>query len=298
MRHDPACLRRGKAIVHSTPKMVADFATSPDAVSMDYDTRMQRAFLGLVVYLAAGVAAAQNPASTSVPVNYDVVSVKENHSAGVRSSLQFDSGDMVQADNANVMMMVSAAYDVPQFLVDGLPNWGMSEHFDVVGKITGPSSPEEIKALTSAQRRAMLATLLQDRFGLKTHWETRDKPEYILEVAKRGSKLKESQEEQPTNSLRWNSLDAKGIRIDDLIRDLQHRVNKPIVDKTGLTGKYDMKLTWSVEGQSLNGGDAKDDNAQPVIFTAVKEALGLELKPAHGPVQVLVVDSVMHPSPN
>lgn len=99
---------------------------------------MQRAFLAFVVSVVAGVAAAQNPTSTSVPVNYDAVSVKEHRSAGVRSSLQFDSGDMMQADNANVMMMVSAAYDVPQFLVEGLPNWVMSEHFDVVERLPVP----------------------------------------------------------------------------------------------------------------------------------------------------------------
>ena len=104
--------------------------------------------------------------------------------------------------------------------------------------------------------------------------------------------------QQPTNTLGWNSLDAKGIGPDDLAKDLQRRVDKPIVDKTGLTGKYDMKLTWSVEGQTLNGGDAKDDDTQAGIFTAMKETLGLELKPTRGPVQVLVVDSVTQPSPN
>jgi uncharacterized protein (TIGR03435 family) len=117
-------------------------------------------------------------------------------------------------------------------------------------------------------------------------------------VVKGGSKLKESQEQQPTNSLRWNSLDAKGIGIEDLAKDIQRSVNKPVVDETGLTGKYDMKFIWSVEGQALNGGEAKDEETQPAIFTAVRETLGLDLKPTLGPVQVLVVDDLKQPSPN
>jgi uncharacterized protein (TIGR03435 family) len=258
---------------------------------------MNLAPLIFAVFLSVGVGEAQNGTSLSVPIHYDVVSVRANHSAAAKSSLQFDSGDTLRADNANVMMMVSAAYGVPQFLIEGLPSWGFSEHFDIVGKSTD-SSTEAIKALTTAQRQAMLATVLQDRFGLKTHWETRDKPEYVLVVAKSGSKLKESQEQQTMNTLSWNSLDAKDIGIDDLVKDVQRRLNKPVVDNTGLTGKYDMKFTWSVEGQALNGGDAKDDETQAGIFMAVKETLGLELKPTHGPVQVLVVDAVTRPSAN
>lgn len=258
---------------------------------------MHHTLLGLLVYVVAGITTAQNQVSQPVPLSYDVVSVREHQAGEIKSSLHFDSGDIAQADNANVMMMINAAYDVPQFLVEGVPNWGMSKHFDVIGKIT-EASAEQIKAMTTAQRRAMLATLLQDRFGLKTHWETQDKPEYFLVALKNGSKLKESSETQMTNVLGWNSLDAKAIGISDLARDLQRLVNKPIVDKTGLAGKYDMKLTWSTGGQALNGGDAKDDDSQAGIFTALKELLGLELKPSRGPVSVLVVDSVRQPSPN
>jgi uncharacterized protein (TIGR03435 family) len=258
---------------------------------------MQRSLLAFVLCVAGAVAAAQNAVPAAAPFNYDVVTVKENKSAAYTSSLQFNSGDMLKADNANIMTMVCAAYDLPQYLVEGLPSWGMSKHFDVNGKILD-ASPEQIATLTTAQRRAMLAAVLQDRFGLKAHWETRDKPEYALVVAKSGSKLKESQEQQTTNSLRWNSLDAKRIGTEDLAKDPQSRVNKPVVDQTGLTGKYDMKFTWSVEGQALNGGVANDEETEPAIFTAVREALGLELKPTHGPVQVLVVDTLTQPSPN
>jgi uncharacterized protein (TIGR03435 family) len=258
---------------------------------------MHNVFLGSLICLIAGAAPAQDRVAPPVPLKYDVVSVREHEAGEIKSSLHFDNGDMVKADNANVMMMITTAYDVPQFLVEGLPNWGMSKHFDIIGKITELSA-DQIKAMTKAQRRTMLATLLQDSFGLKTHWETKEKPEYILAVPKSGSKLKESSESQTTNVLRWNSLDARAIGMSDLAKDLERRVNKPIVDETGLIGKYDIKLTWSTGGQALNGGETKDEDSQAGIFAALRESLGLELKPQHGPVSVLVVDSISQPSPN
>jgi len=67
--------------------------------------------------------------------------------------------------------------------------------------------------------------------------------------------------------------------------------------QTGLTGKYDVRLKWSVEGQMVNGEPVEGDTA-PSMFTAVKETLGLELKPTHGPVQVLVVAAAEEPTAN
>jgi uncharacterized protein (TIGR03435 family) len=167
----------------------------------------------------------------------------------------------------------------------------------VRGKILDATA-EQIKALTMEQRRAMLAAVLAERFGLKTHWMTRDKPEYELVVARSGNRLKESTAKQQSSGLNMDALDATRISTNDLAKNLGARLEKPVLNKTGLTGRYDIHLKWSVEGQTVDGETVQDGGTAPSMFTAVKETLGLELKPAHGPVQVLVVDAAEEPMAN
>jgi uncharacterized protein (TIGR03435 family) len=254
--------------------------------------------LGCVLFAPVRGAAQQSSMPAVAPLVYDVVTVKENKSQSYETWLGYDGSDgtdMLKMKNANLMTMVEAAFDLHDYRIEGVPAWGKSQHWDVQGKILDATA-EQIKALTMEQRRAMLAVVLQQRFGLKTHWVTRDKPEYELIVARGGSKLKESTAKQTSSGLNMNALDATRITTDDLARDLALRLEKPVVNKTGLTGWYDIQLKWSMEGQSLNGEVVQD--TAPSMFTAVKETLGLELKPTHGPVQVLVVDAVEEPTAN
>lgn len=269
--------------------------------------RMSKSFgvwgcvLACVLFAPAGAVAQQSVTPTVAPLAYDVVTVKENTSQANMILLGFRLGDMLKMENANLMVMLSAAFDVHDYLIEGVPAWGKSQHFDVQGKILD-ATPEQIKALTIEQRRAMLAAVLAavlaERFGLKTHWVTRDKPEYELVVSKGGAKLTESAEKQTSSALNFNALDATRITTEDLAQDLAARLEKPVVNKTGLSGRYDMHLKWSVEGQTLNGENAQDNETAPSIFTAVKEILGLELKATRGPVQVLVVDAAEPPGAN
>jgi uncharacterized protein (TIGR03435 family) len=129
--------------------------------------------------------------------------------------------------NANLMSMVEAVFDLHDYRIEGLPAWNKSQHFDVQGKVLD-ATPEQIKALRMEQRREMLAAVLQQRFGLKTHWVIRDKPDYELVVAKGGSKLKESTAKQESSGLNWGGLDATRITTDDLAKDLGARLEKPI----------------------------------------------------------------------
>jgi uncharacterized protein (TIGR03435 family) len=265
--------------------------------------RMSRSFslwrCALACVLLAPVCAVAQQSATpeAAPLKYDVVTVKENKSQDYVTRLGYTEGDMLKMENANLSTMLSAAFDLHDYMIEGVPAWGKSQHFDIQGKILD-ATPEQIKALTIEQRQAMLAAVLQQRFGLKTHWVTRDKPKYELIVARNGSKLKASTAKQESSGLNMNALDATRITTDDLSKDLAARLEKPVINKTGLTGRYDIQLKWSVEGQTLNGQDVQDGETAPSIFTAVKETLGLELKPTHGPVQVLVVDAAEPPTAN
>jgi len=243
-----------------------------------------------------GGVAQQSTAPAVAPLTYDVVTVKENKSQSYMTRLIFDQGNMLKMENANLMVMLSAAFDLHEYLIEGIPAWGKSQHWDVQGKIL-EATPEQIGKLTMEQRRAMLAAVLAERFGLKTHWVTRDKPEYELIISKGGSKLKDSTAKQKSSGLNRDALDADRITTDDLAQSLAYVFEKPVVNKTELKGMYDIKLKWSVEGERVNREPVQGD-AAPSMFTAVKETLGLELKPTHGPVKVLVVDAAEEPTAN
>jgi len=266
-------------------------------MSMSVSSGVWGCVLACVLFAPAGAVAQQSAAPAAAPLTYDVVTVKENKSQAYTTWLNYEEGDMLTMKNANLMSMVGAAFDLHDYLIEGVPAWGKSQHFDVQGKILD-ATPDQIKALTIEQRRAMVVTVLAERFGLKTHWVTRDKPEYELIVARGGSKLKESTAKQESSGLNWDALDATRITTDDLAKAVALILERPVVNKTGLTGRYDIRLKWSVEGQRLNGEVVQDGGTAPSMFTAVKETLGLELKPTHGPVQVLVVDAAEEPTAN
>ena len=89
---------------------------------------------------------------------------------------------------------------------------------------------------------------------------------------------------------------AGGITLVQLASSLTGKVDRIVVDRTGLTGLFDVDLQWTRTAGSAGGGAAIDDG--PSIFTAVQEQLGLRLEPQRGPVEVLVIDSVERPTPN
>jgi uncharacterized protein (TIGR03435 family) len=164
----------------------------------------------------------------------------------------------------------------------------------------------------------MLQTLLEDRFKLKLHRETKQLPVYELTLAKSGAKMPRTKaggcipftldsppppplapgEPQRTfcgfRGFGVDGLNRKlevfGVTIADLVAALQRsELRRTIIDKTGLAGTYDVRMTWALDSPSSDG---------PSIFTAIQEQLGLKLESAKGPVQVLVIDHVEKPSAN
>jgi uncharacterized protein (TIGR03435 family) len=146
--------------------------------------------------------------------------------------------------------------------------------------------------------------LLADRFKLLVHWETREMPVYELVVAKGGAKLPATtrKDENMSSSFGNGKPTGEGLSAKDLAvvltQVLSQELGREVVDKTGLSGKYDFTLRWTQDG--VLGTDAASNGADvpPSIFTAVEEQLGLKLQPAKGPVQVLVVDDAEMPTEN
>jgi uncharacterized protein (TIGR03435 family) len=145
----------------------------------------------------------------------------------------------------------------------------------------------------------MLQGLLADRFQLAVHRETRTLPAYVLEVGRNGPKMARADGvDDDTDMDGWRgalTLTAKKTDMNSLAEALEGRLDRPVVNRTGLAGGYNFTLHWS----PANGQVEDDDDAEDVsIFTAVAEQLGLRLKAAKEPVEVLVVDRAERPAAN
>jgi uncharacterized protein (TIGR03435 family) len=206
--------------------------------------------------------------------------------------------------------------------VVGGPAWLDSELYEIDAKADGATSLDRLAGL-------MLQTLLEERCKLKVHREPRQTPVYALTVAKGGSKLKESTPEScvpldlshpieargytpcgfPSNMRgdgRTITVEAKGVTMPEFAARVITRIDRPIVDRTGLTGRYDIRLSYAPEnaatirlnGEAASGGVLPQNADGESIFSAVQSQLGLRLTPEKAPIDVIVVDSVERPSEN
>jgi uncharacterized protein (TIGR03435 family) len=254
---------------------------------------------------------AQQPPRTAVAVAaplpvFDVASIRENKSATMNSTVRW-GGDAYVATNATLASLLMAAYGIRADLMSGLPGWANSTHFDINAKISDPDA-DTLKKLSREQRRAMMVDLLNDRFHLRTHIEVKTLPVYDLVIAKGGPKLKEdttpfSDSADPGKTpaalkpgsfmVSDSSITAVAIPVSTLTNALGFWVERNIIDKTGLTSRYDISLKWTPT--ELEG---KTDNNAPGLFTALQEQLGLKLESSKGPVDTLVIDHVEMPTEN
>jgi uncharacterized protein (TIGR03435 family) len=149
----------------------------------------------------------------------------------------------------------------------------------------------------------MLQAVLAERFQMKVHQEDREAPIYALIVAKNGSKLKEATEAGADSlNVERGQIIGHSLSLQELAKGLTGgNTGRVVVDRTGLTGKYDFTLTWTPDqGAAPPGpdGGATENVPGPSIFTAIQEQLGLKLEPAKGPVKTLVIDHIERPSAN
>ncbi len=271
---------------------------------------------------AAPGGAAQPDVTADVKVPpFDVVSVKPNKSdSGMVRIMAKPDG--YSASNVSLKMLIQAAYGIREDLISGAPSWADSARFDIDAKVAG-SDVDALKKLTPEQRRLILQPLLADRFKLKMHTETKQLPVYELVLAKGGSKLNEATPgDTYANGIKGpdgvgrggmmkvgrGQLTSQAVPMTSLANMLAQQLHRTVIDKTGLTGKYDVELTWTPDqgadpmfkgpDGSPQRGDAAPDTSGPSIFTALQEQLGLRLQSAKGPVETLVIDHVEMPSEN
>jgi len=207
--------------------------------------------------------------------------------------------DGYSASNIDLKSLIANAYGVRPEQISGGPSWIDSNHYDIEAKIV-PADGAALQPLTKERRNLMLRSLLADRFKLVVHTETKEQPIYELVVAKSGSKLQPAKSDQPTRMIMSGSgkFSMETAQISALIYQLSPQLGRPVIDKTGLTGNYEIKLEWARDSGSASSDAAPSDASAPSIFTAVQEQLGLKLVSTKGPVDTLVIDHAEPPTAN
>ena len=260
--------------------------------------------LGYAMLLSLHAAAQAVPASSAgspTTAGFDVAAIHQHiPEPHEHSSIWSSSSDShFRAENLSLIGLIHWAFEMPETTILNAPGWATSIHFNI--EASSDSSVDEKMAHLSSeagqmQKELMVRVLLADRFKLATHFEVRDLPVYNLIVAKRTPKFSETQLEDTTVNHGRDHIEVRGPNSLTLLAEqLSKEVGRPVIDKTEIEGRYDLKVRWTpdaVTAASVSGTDA------PSLFTALEEQLGLKLKSGKGPVRVLIIDRAEMPSEN
>ena len=252
-----------------------------------------------VVAVVAGGLAAQS-------TGFEVASIKPTLPGTGGRWIRMQSTHEFAAKNHAVRTLIAAAYNLSPKAISGGPAWVDSDHYDIVAR-----TPNEVRPSLDEQM-AMLRKLLADRFQLTFHREPKELRVYALTVAKGGPKLKEStvaadaSPEGPPPLIFVVSpelvrLPGRSATMAELAWVMQRAaLDYPVLDKTGLSGRYDFDLEFTPNENVFGGvlGRGVDDAAKPELFAAITQQLGLRLEATRGTVETLVIDRVERPSEN
>ena len=229
-------------------------------------------------------------ATTAKLPNYDVVSIKPNKTGSGHVGVH-TRDSTYQAENVSLKNLLLNAYNLKEAQLVNLPPWGDSARFDINAKVVDPDETV-LNNLTQQQRGSMLQAMLAERFQLKSHTDTAVLPVYELVVAKGGPKFKESANGDSQVNVHNTELTATGMSLATLADELSSELQRVVLDKTGLTAKYDITLKWSKDDAPAT------DASPPTLLTALQEQLGLKLVSSKAPVPTFVIDHVEMPSEN
>ena len=273
---------------------------------------------------AAGTLPAPDP---NVPLYFEVASIKPSNADNPGAGIRRQPGGRFNTVNTAVRQLILFAYQIQSFQLVGGPEWIANERYDIVAKMEG--DPPAVAPGTGADHMMLaLRSLLADRFKLVIRRETRQTDIYALTMARPGGK--------PGPGLKPASGDCSpeafaarrgapppppgpggmpavvcgisqgpgrirfgGYPLSLFANSISNQVGRAVIDHTGLPGNWDFELRYAPEvRQVLNGVEVPVDPDAPSLFTAVQEQLGLKFESTKGPVEVLVIERVEHPTPD
>jgi uncharacterized protein (TIGR03435 family) len=244
---------------------------------------------------------------TALCQSFEVASVKPSDPGARGSQMGLSPGGLFTAKNITVKILIQQAWDVRDFQISGGPDWLDTERYDIAARGDGPGvSEDEMRNMPEVERNKLeekflmrVRALLADRFQLKVHRETKELPVYALIVAKGGPKIHPATEDgSPGGGLSMRrggagmEISGQKVLLASLVRLLSDQARRTVLDKTGLKGSYDFKMSFAPDDPQLPESDG------PSIFTALQEQLGLKLDAQKGPVEVVVIDSAQKASAN
>jgi uncharacterized protein (TIGR03435 family) len=264
--------------------------------------RVHPQYLLIAVALTASPAPAQTTPQSTIPIkrmaadahpSFAVAAIKPHDPNSTHQGFHA-RGDRFLIQNETVESLLKLAYGVHRLQIVDAPDWFNKDPYDIDGKSDIEGEP------SFRQQQEMIQKLLADRFQLKFHREKRQLSVYAIRVTKGGPKLTPAADPnaEPDQNAKAHGAALTQIytsaSIPDFILGMQFFIDdRPIVDQTGLTGRYDISLRYTPDESR-----ATDPNAPPGIFTAIQEQLGLKLEPVKAPSDVLVIDHAERPSEN
>jgi uncharacterized protein (TIGR03435 family) len=246
----------------------------------------------------------EKPMAEDADPSFDVATIKPNITGGPN----MQQLTMVQRDfvvkNGSLEDLIGFAYDLQVKQIVGGPDWIGKDRYDVAAIPDAPGEPSMMQA------RGMVKKMLAERFTMKSHSEKREMPAYVLTVGKGGQKLTPTQIQGSLPGLTLSpgkggfTLNVMNATMTDLSGLMQMMVlDRPVVNRTGIAGRYDMHVTFTPDlsmfgGRGLKAPTEDGTEAAPDLYDAMERQLGLKLTHEKTAVDVVVIDHVEKPSAN
>ena len=271
-------------------------------------------------------------ATPDAPLAFEAASIKPSAPGQQGQSARRLPGGRATITNMPVRDLVRFVYQVQDFQLEGVPGWAANERYDIVAKAAGDEPP--VRPGSPDPMIMMLRRLVEERFKLATHRQTRDLPVYALVLAKPGS-FGQDLHRSTTDCLAianraveaartggaapsLNAPDgsplcgtrvgpgvvsAGGIGMGQFVATLSRLVERTVIDRTGIDGAFDLQVRFTPDPSQLRPGPPPPDAPPPSVdangpslFTALQEQLGLKLESTRGPVEVIVIDRLERPT--
>jgi uncharacterized protein (TIGR03435 family) len=211
-------------------------------------------------------------------------------------------GGHFQTKNISLSRLLAFSYGVQDKQLIGLPPWAETDKYDIDAKPDIDGTPNR------KQLQGLVQKLIAQRFSLTFHRDKRELSVYVLSVAKTGAKLTKSEDQGglPGFGLRGlGALNVHNSSMSEFAGMMQETVmDRPVIDQTGLAGRYDFTLNWTPDDSQFGGMGAKvppptdNTNPPPNLYTAIQEQIGLKLDATKAPTDVMVIDHAEKPSEN
>ena len=268
------------------------------------------------IVLLATLAAPALAAQTVLPgAAFEVASIRQNTSGDENFGFTPQPGGVMAATNVTARQIVTYAYSMQNSRVEGGPEWLDTMRFDITAKAAAAATPE--------QMLLMLRTLLADRFGLVVRLEARPTPVFALVLARSDGRLGSQVRPSTVDCAAVRAAIARGqasqvgadgrpvcggrarpglitvgaVSMEELARNMSRLVQRPVVDRTGLQGRFDFELKYAPDAE-LTAVPPDRLPELPSLFVALEEQLGLKLESTRAPIDVAVIDSIRPPVAN